>query len=68
MGTDPSRSVLDGYGQVHDMPNTFIVGGSTFPGQGGVNPTLTMQALALRTAMHIAGTTLGGTKETHRII
>lgn len=32
------------------------------PHQGGVNPTLTLQALALRSAMHIAGTTLGEMK------
>ena len=55
MGIDPRHSVVDSYGQIHDVPSVFIVGGSTFPTHGGLNPTLTMQALALRTAMHIAG-------------
>jgi len=54
MGIDPSRSVVDAYGRLHDLPNVFVLGGSTFPTHGGLNPTLTMQALALRTAAHIA--------------
>ncbi len=58
MGTDPSRSVVDSYCRIHDAPNVFVLGGSTFPTQSGLNPTLTMQALALRTTMHIAGTGL----------
>jgi gluconate 2-dehydrogenase alpha chain len=56
MGTDPSRSVVDSFGRIHDAPNVFILGGSTFPTHGGLNPTLTMQALALRSAKHIART------------
>jgi gluconate 2-dehydrogenase alpha chain len=55
MGTDPARSVVDGYGRVHDAPNVFVLGGSTFPTHGSMSPTLTMQALALRTGLHVAG-------------
>jgi gluconate 2-dehydrogenase alpha chain len=56
MGTDPGRSVVDGFGRVHEVPNLYVLGGATLPTQSGLNPTLTLQALALRTAMHIAGT------------
>lgn len=58
MGCDPSRSVVDGFGRLHGTSNLFVLGGSTFPTHGGLNPTLTMQALALRTATHIAQTDL----------
>ncbi len=53
MGEDPSRSVVDNYGQAHDVDNLFIVDGSVFVTGGGVNPTPTIQALALRTADYI---------------
>ncbi len=53
MGTDPSRSVLDGVGRSHDVKNLFVIDGSVFPTSGGVNPTCTIQALALRTADYI---------------
>jgi gluconate 2-dehydrogenase alpha chain len=56
MGSHPSRSVVDSFGRLHEAPNVFVLGGSTFPTQTGLNPTLTMQALALRSAMHIART------------
>lgn len=54
MGDDPSASVVDRWGRSHDVPNLFIVDGSIFVTSGGVNPTTTIQALALRTADHIA--------------
>jgi gluconate 2-dehydrogenase alpha chain len=54
MGADPNRSVVNGIGQVHGAPRLFVLGGATFPTQPGFNPTLTIQALALRTAAHIA--------------
>jgi gluconate 2-dehydrogenase alpha chain len=50
MGSDPSTSVVDGYGFAHEIPNLAIVGASTFPTAGGINPTLTVQAAAWRTA------------------
>jgi gluconate 2-dehydrogenase alpha chain len=42
--------VVNRYGQTWDTPNLFVVGSSTFPSQGGFNPTLTIQALAYMTA------------------
>ena len=47
MGTDPSRSVVNEWGRSHDVKNLFIVDGSIFVTSGGVNPTCTIQALAL---------------------
>ena len=47
MGTDPERSVVNEWGRCHDVRNVFIVDGSIFVTAGGVNPTSTIQALAL---------------------
>ncbi|MBM3645861.1 MAG: GMC family oxidoreductase [Alphaproteobacteria bacterium] len=47
MGSDPDRSVTNGWGRCHDVPNLFIVDGSLWPTSGGVNPTSTIQAMAL---------------------
>ena len=47
MGTDPDRSVVNEWGRCHDVKNLFIVDGSIFVTVGGVNPTSTIQALAL---------------------
>ncbi len=53
MGTDPERSVVDAHGRSHDVKNLFIIDGSVFVTSGGVNPTNTIQALALYVAEHI---------------
>jgi choline dehydrogenase-like flavoprotein len=53
MGSDPKRSVLNAYCQTHDVPNLFVVDGSAFPSASEKNPTLTIMALAARTAEHI---------------
>jgi gluconate 2-dehydrogenase alpha chain len=50
MGSDPSTSVVNKYGQSWDIPNLFIVGSSTHPSMSGFNPTLTIQALAYMSA------------------
>ena len=47
MGTDPERSVVNEWGRSHDVKNLFIVDGSVFVTSGGVNPTSTIQAIAL---------------------
>ena len=54
MGTDPDRSVVDPFGQVHEVPNLFIADASVFVTAASLNPTATAQALALRTADHLA--------------
>lgn len=47
MGVDPQRSVVNEWGRSHDVKNLFIVDGSIFVTSAGVNPTSTIQALAL---------------------
>jgi choline dehydrogenase-like flavoprotein len=48
-------SVVDPFGKIHESRNLFVVGGGNFAGtSGAVNPTLTIVALALRTAGYIA--------------
>lgn len=53
MGNDPRSSVVNADGRSWDIPNLWICDGSLFPTCGGVNPSLTIQALALRTASRI---------------
>jgi choline dehydrogenase-like flavoprotein len=47
MGTDPDTSVVNPWGRCHDVRNLFIVDGSIFVTAAAVNPTNTIQALAL---------------------
>ncbi len=47
MGADPAHSVVNEWGRSHDVKNLFIVDGSIWVTSGGVNPTSTIQALAL---------------------
>ena len=47
MGTNPERSVVNEWGRSHDVRNLFLVDGSVFVTSGGVNPTTTIQAVAL---------------------
>ena len=54
MGNDPKKSITDKWGRCHDVENLFIVDGSLFVTSSGVNPTPTIQALALRTGDYIA--------------
>ncbi len=53
MGDDPASSVADKWGFSHETPNLGILGGSLLVTHGARNPTLTIQALAWRTAEHL---------------
>jgi choline dehydrogenase-like flavoprotein len=53
MGTCPQHSVVDKYNRSHDVPNLFIVDGSSFVTSGRNQPTCTIQALAYRAADHM---------------
>ncbi|CAJ6661450.1 glucose dehydrogenase [Burkholderia pseudomallei] len=53
MGDDPATSVVDADCRSWDIPNLWICDGSVFPTVGGVNPSLTIQAIACRTADRI---------------
>jgi choline dehydrogenase-like flavoprotein len=50
MGADPRTSVVNADCRSWDIPNLWICDGSVFPTVGGVNPSLTIQAIACRTA------------------
>lgn len=52
MGNDPASSVVDKYHRTHDVPNLFLVDGSSFVTSGRGQPTMTIQALAFRAAEH----------------
>ena len=50
MGKDPENSVVNEWGRCHDVRNLFIIDGSIFVTAASVNPTNTIQALALYVA------------------
>ncbi len=54
MGNDPRTSVLNPFCQAHDVKNLFVVDGSCFVTFPEKNPTLTIMALAVRTARYMA--------------
>ena len=55
MGNSAKTSVVNKFGQSHDIKNLFISDGSQFTSGAACNPTLTIVALAIRQADHIAG-------------
>jgi choline dehydrogenase-like flavoprotein len=63
MGSDPSRSVLNEWGQSHAVENLFVLDGAGFPTAMGVNPSLTIMAHSWRGADYIASTYLKGRDE-----
>jgi choline dehydrogenase-like flavoprotein len=54
MSDDPRSGVVDSDCRVHTTDNLYIAGTSVFPTSGHANPTLTMLALCLRLADHLA--------------
>ena len=54
MGDDPKTSVLDRDGRFWGIENLFVADGSAFSTSGGVNPSLTIAANALRVGEEIA--------------
>jgi choline dehydrogenase-like flavoprotein len=57
MGSDPSTSVADPTGELHDVKGVWIGDTSAFPTPSGANPMLTCMALSHRTAEHILRST-----------
>ena len=53
MGAAPTTSVVNDWGRAHDVRNLFVIDGSIFVTAGAVNPTSTIQALALYIADRI---------------
>ncbi len=53
MGTDSSNSVTDAQGKVWGVDNLFVADASLMPTSSGVNPSLTIAAMALKVADHV---------------
>jgi choline dehydrogenase-like flavoprotein len=54
MSSNPDDGVTNRWGQTHDIDNLFVSDGSSFSTSAAANPTLTIVALAIRQADHIA--------------
>jgi choline dehydrogenase-like flavoprotein len=54
MGASPDTSVCDPTGQVWDVPGLYVCDGAAFPTASGVNPMVTIEALAHMNARGIA--------------
>ena len=55
MGNDPATSVVGSTNQVHGMADLYVMDASCFPTASGVNPMLTIAAIAHRGATLLAG-------------
>ncbi len=55
MSENPRDGVVNRWGQSHDVANLFVSDGSVFTTGAAENPTLTIVALAIRQADHLAG-------------
>ena len=53
LGADPATSVADGRGQLHDTPGVWVGDSSALPTAPGVNPMISLMALAELTAGHM---------------
>lgn len=54
MGNDPASSVVDDRNECHDVQSLFVMDGSCFPTSSGVNPMLSIAAIAHRGASLLA--------------
>ena len=53
MGISKKNSVVNKFGQCHDVKNLFIIDSSIFPTSSGVNIASTVQAVSLKISDHI---------------
>ena len=53
MGGEPSTSVVNAWGECHDVAGLFVADGSVLPGCPTVNPQITIMSFATRTADHL---------------
>jgi len=54
MSDKSDEGVVNRWGQTHEVKNLFVSDGSQFTSSAAENPTLTIVALAIRQAQHIA--------------
>jgi choline dehydrogenase-like flavoprotein len=67
MGSDPRRSVIDLSGQIWDLPGCYVADASIFPTAIGVNPQVTIMAMATRIAERLAES-LGQARRAGRLL
>lgn len=53
MGSDPSQTVVNQWGECHEVPGLFVADASVLPGCPSVNPQITIMAFATRTADYL---------------
>ena len=54
MGKGAGDSVVNSFGQAHEIANLYVAGCGNFPTTSAANPTFTLYALSLRGAEHLA--------------
>ena len=54
MSDDSAAGVVNRRLRTHDVENLYVASSSVFPNPGSMNPTLTICALALKGATHVA--------------
>ena len=67
MGTDPRTSALDPDGRFRGLDNLWVVDGSVMPSSAGVNPSLTIAAIALRAAHRLVARSPRLTEAGHHV-
>jgi choline dehydrogenase-like flavoprotein len=53
IGNDPATAPLDPFGRAFDHPNLFVTDASSLVTSAAVNPSLTVAAMALRSAREV---------------
>ena len=53
MADTPGEGVVDAFGRVFGCPGLYVADGSVMPGPVGSNPSLTIAAMARRSALHL---------------
>jgi choline dehydrogenase-like flavoprotein len=54
MGSDPDKSVVDANNEIHGVPGVYVMDGACFPTSSGVNPMISIAAIAHRGAKLLA--------------
>jgi choline dehydrogenase-like flavoprotein len=67
MGSDPERSALNSHAESHDVKRLFVGDSSVIPRVISVNPSLTIMAMADRTAEYLIGDEHGYLPAAHRM-
>ena len=66
MGGDPAVSACDPSGQTWEVRDLYVFDGSSFPTASGVNPQISIQAIAHMGARHLAERLGAGVEQSQR--